>query len=231
MSGMDGVQGVQGAAGGIAGDSVAIAELLVEWGLLSVEERLARWALAARRRHEGDESQPGRAAAARPDVRASAVRARATCHAAAVGAIAALPMTPWLGIAASAAEAGVLWAIEGRALAEMGLVDTRPGAVRPVVRTTAQKALTAGAGWAVRSAGRELGVALPRLAAQVALGVAHPAIAVAWGAGWNAIDMYRRLSPAVAGTLAARPSAPAVEMPRGWGPVTVRTQAASVLAA
>jgi hypothetical protein len=141
------------------------------------------------------------------------VRWDATWKAGAVGAVAALPLGPVFGVAASALEAGLLAELEARALARLGVANAttaandataallRPGTTLLVLRAGARKALVDlaehAAGRAVRLAVKELGLALPRLASRTVFGVAAPVVSVATSAACNMLDMHRRLTPAV----------------------------------
>jgi hypothetical protein len=210
----------------LASDVVALARLGAERAALYVEER-----------RRARERRP-------PPQRAREVRWNATCAAAAVGAVASLPSSVGIGIAASVVEAGVLAEVEGRATArliaiaagdgggEQGLAwvsDAGVAMVRAGARATA-KAVAKRAGSSIAQAAlKELGLALPRVGLRAALGTAMPVAEAVWSAAWNAIEMHQRLTPAVravdeafalvATPVAVLPRATAATWTHAWGAV------------
>lgn len=177
-----------GSAARIATDVGAIVALAAERVALHVEER-RRTPAAARER-------------------ARHLRFTATWTAAAVGAVASVPSGPLLGVAAAAVESAFLAEIESRATARLlAMASGGPachvaaGTRRTMFRAGAHKAATMIAERAARAGARmvlrELGIALPRLGARAVLGPAAPAVGAAWSAAWNALEMHRRLTPAV----------------------------------
>lgn len=157
--------------------------------------------------HLEERRQRARASATPPE-RARRVRWTATWQAAAVGGIASLPADPVCGLVAATIEAGLLAEIASRATASLRVMTAGElvpgqarGARRAMLRAGMRKAVTIIAARATRSAAKvvlkELGLALPRLGLRAAVGAAAPAMGAAWSGTWNALEMHRRLTPAV----------------------------------
>jgi hypothetical protein len=200
----------------IASDVAALARLGVE--------RLALY---------GEERRGARRGATAQE-RARDLRWNATCAAAAVGAVASLPSSALLGVAASAIEAGVLADLGARAKARLGalaagddvgargvawLSDAGRAMVRAGVHASAKSVARRAASSVGTAALKELGLALPRLGLRAALGSAAPVVGAVWSGAWNAVEMHQRLTPAVQAVEAAVALAASAVVPApvpGW---------------